>query len=59
LSGPEVNGLSDTGVRIEMERKHAQAMAHAVTLCWWKKSPEDFLAHRRNVAGQRSGAWPG
>jgi hypothetical protein len=43
----EVNGLSDTGVRIEMERKHPRAMAHAVTLCWWKKSPEDFLAAQR------------
>jgi hypothetical protein len=43
----EVNGLSDTGVRIEMVRKHPRAMAHAVTLCWWKKSPEEFQAAQK------------
>jgi hypothetical protein len=48
----EVNGLSDTGVRIEMVRKHPRAMAHAVKLCWWRKSPDEFQAAHRQ--GNRS-----
>lgn len=40
----EVNGLSDMGVRIEMVRKHPRAAAHAVMICWWRKSGEQFLA---------------
>jgi hypothetical protein len=43
----EVNGLSDTGVQIEMVRQHARATAHAVTLCWWRKSPEEMAAVAR------------
>jgi len=43
----EVNGLFDTGVRIEMVRKHPRAMAHGVTLCWWRKSPDEFQAAQR------------
>jgi hypothetical protein len=43
----EVNGLSDTGVQIEMVRKHPRATAHAVTLCWWRKSPEEMAAVAR------------
>jgi hypothetical protein len=43
----EVNGLSDTGVRIDMVRKHPRAPALAVTLCWWKKSAEEFQAVQR------------
>jgi Initiator Replication protein len=38
----EVNGLSDMGVQIEMVRKHSRAVAHAVMICWWRKSPEEF-----------------
>ena len=40
----EVNGLSDMGVRIEMVRKHPRAAAHAVMICWWRKSGEEFQA---------------
>jgi len=40
----EVNGLSDMGVRIEMVRKHPRAAAHAVMICWWRKSGEEFKA---------------
>jgi plasmid replication initiation protein len=43
----EVNGLSDTGVRIDLVRKHPRATAHAVTLCWWRKSPEASQAATR------------
>jgi hypothetical protein len=38
----EVNGLSDTGVRIDLVRKHPRATAHAVTICWWRMSLETF-----------------
>jgi len=40
----EVNGLSDMRVRIEIVRKHPRAPAHAVAICWWRKSGEDFRA---------------
>jgi hypothetical protein len=38
----EVNGLSDLGVQISLERKHRRAPIHAVTMAWWKKSPDEF-----------------
>lgn len=46
----EVNGLSDVGVRIEMVRKHPRAAAHAVMICWWRKTGEEFAAasHERS-----------
>lgn len=40
----EVNGLSDTGVEIEMVRKHPRAPAHAVTITWWRKQGAEFRA---------------
>jgi hypothetical protein len=30
-----------------MVRKHPRAMAHAVTICWWRKSPEEFEAAQK------------
>lgn len=40
----EVDGLSDLGVKIEVQRRHARAPIHAVTLCWWKKQGDEFRA---------------
>jgi plasmid replication initiation protein len=40
----EVNGLSDMGVKIEVQRKHGRAPIHGVTMAWWKKSPADLAA---------------
>jgi hypothetical protein len=40
----EVNGLSDMGVKIEVQRKHGRAPIHGVTVAWWKKSPADLAA---------------
>lgn len=40
----EVNGLSDMGVRIDMHRKHSRAPFHAVTMTWWRKSPDELAA---------------
>jgi plasmid replication initiation protein len=38
----EVNGLSDMGVQIKLERRHARAPIHAVTVAWWKKQGDEF-----------------
>jgi Initiator Replication protein len=38
----EVNGLSDMGVQIDLHRKHTRAPFHAVTMAWWRKSPEEM-----------------
>jgi Initiator Replication protein len=40
----EVNGLSDMGVTIQLERKHSRAPVHGVTIAWWRKSPEEMQA---------------
>jgi plasmid replication initiation protein len=40
----EVNGLSDLGVRMQLDRKHSRAPIHAVTMAWWRKSPEELAA---------------
>lgn len=40
----EVNGLSDMSVQIEMVRKHPRAAAHAVMICWWRKSGDEFVS---------------
>ena len=46
----EVNGLSDIGVQIDLQRKHTRAPFHAVTVAWWQKSPEEMarVARERN-----------
>jgi hypothetical protein len=46
----EVNGLSDMGVAIELDRRHARAAVRAVTVSWWRKQGDDFRAaiHERN-----------
>jgi hypothetical protein len=38
----EVNGLSDLGVRMQLDRKHSRAPIHAVTMAWWRKSQEEM-----------------
>jgi hypothetical protein len=38
----EVNGLSDLGVRMQLDRKHSRAPIHAVTMAWWRKSEEEM-----------------
>ncbi len=40
----EVNGLSDMGAQIQLQRRHARAPIHAVTLSWWKKEGDEFRA---------------
>jgi plasmid replication initiation protein len=46
----EVNGLSDMSVQIEVQRRHARAPIHAITMSWWKKEADAFRAavHERN-----------
>ena len=38
----EVNGLSDMGVEIELERLHSRAPIQAVTIAWWRKTGDEF-----------------
>jgi hypothetical protein len=40
----EVNGLSDMGVQIQAQRRHARAPIHGITLSWWKKDGDEFRA---------------
>ena len=40
----EVNGLSDIGVDIQLVRRHCRAPITAVTVCWWKKTGDEFRA---------------
>jgi hypothetical protein len=40
----EVNGLSDMGVEISLERRSKFAPIDAVTLAWWKKQGDEFRA---------------
>src|SRR3984885_14004034 len=40
----EVNGSSDLGVKIQLDRKHSRAPIHAVTMAWWRKSAEEMAA---------------
>jgi plasmid replication initiation protein len=51
----EVNGLSDTCVRIDLMRKHPRATAHAVTICWWRMSPETFQTAAKERDGSKVG----
>ena len=38
----EVNGLSEFGVRVEVERAYSRAPIAGVQLCWWRKEGEEF-----------------
>ena len=40
----EVNGLSDMGVEIQLQRRHARAPVAAVTMTWWHKQGDEFRA---------------
>ena len=40
----EVNGLSDMGVEIQLQRRHARAPVTAVTMTWWHKQGNEFRA---------------
>jgi hypothetical protein len=55
----EVNGLADTGVRIDLVRKSPRAPVHAVAMCWWRKSPEAFQAATRERNRSKVERWIG
>jgi plasmid replication initiation protein len=38
----EVNGLSDMGVAVQLNRRHARAPIDSVTVTWWRKGPEEL-----------------
>jgi hypothetical protein len=43
----EVNGLSDIGVQVEVQRRHARAPINSVTIAWWRKEGDEFRAAMR------------
>jgi plasmid replication initiation protein len=51
----EVNGLSDMGVQIKVQRRHARAPIHAVTVAWWKKEGDEFRAAMQEPYPQQGG----
>jgi Initiator Replication protein len=51
----EVNGLSDMGVSIELQRRHARAPVTGVTLGWWKKEGDEFRAAMRERNSSKIG----
>jgi Initiator Replication protein len=40
----EVNGLSDMGVQVALERRSPRAPIEAVTVSWWRKQADEFRA---------------
>lgn len=40
----EVNGLSDMGVDVCLNRRHARAPIESATMTWWTKEPEEIAA---------------
>jgi len=40
----EVNGLSDMGVELSLERRSRFAPIESVTVTWWKKQGDEFRA---------------
>ena len=38
----EVNGLSDMGLQIELQRAHSRAPLDAIRIAWWRKSGDEF-----------------
>jgi hypothetical protein len=54
----EVNGLSEFGIRIEVERAHLRAPISAVSLAWWRKQGDAFRAtfqeRQRSKVGRKA-----
>ena len=46
----EVNGLSDMGVAIEVQRRNTRAPIEGICISWWRKEGDEFRAamHERN-----------
>jgi hypothetical protein len=38
----EVNGLSEFGVKVDVERTYSRAPITGVVLCWWRKDGEEY-----------------
>jgi hypothetical protein len=38
----EVNGLSEFGVKVDIERTYSRAPITGVVLCWWRKDGEEY-----------------
>jgi hypothetical protein len=51
----EVNGLSDMGVGVSLERRSKFAPIEAVTVTWWKKQGDEFRAALRERDRSKAG----
>jgi plasmid replication initiation protein len=51
----EVNGLSDMGVQIKMQRRHSRAPIHSISIAWWKKQGDEFRAAMQERSRSKSG----
>jgi hypothetical protein len=40
----EVNGLSEFGVKVDVDRAYSRAPITGVTLAWWRKDGEEYRA---------------
>ncbi|MBV8521138.1 MAG: replication initiation protein [Acetobacteraceae bacterium] len=40
----EVNGLSEYGVKADVERAYSRAPITGITLCWWRKEGDEYRA---------------
>ena len=40
----EVNGLSEFGVRVDVDRSYSRAPITGVTLAWWRKTGDEYRA---------------
>ena len=54
----EVNGLSEFGIRLDIERAHLRAPISAVSLAWWRKEGDDYRAtfqeRQRSKVGRKA-----
>jgi hypothetical protein len=51
----EVNGLSDMGVKVELQRRHSRSPIEAVSVAWFRKSGEDFRAAMQELNRSKVG----
>ncbi len=54
----EVNGLSEFGIRLDIERAHSRAPISAVSMMWWKKEGDayrdTFKERQRSKVGRKA-----
>ena len=51
----EVNGVSDMGVSIKVNRRNSRAPIESVSVAWWRKEGDEFLASMRERGRSKVG----